>query len=70
MRRSPFASQTTTRSRTTSPSTPRRVAIEIATGDIINQGETAEIAVPAQEAGEYFFVCDLHTDMNGTIVVE
>lgn len=43
---------------------------EIVTGDIINGGETAEIAVPAQEAGEYFFVCDLHPEMNGTIVVE
>jgi len=43
---------------------------EIVTGDIIDGGATAEIAVPAQEAGEYFFVCDLHPEMNGTIVVE
>lgn len=43
---------------------------EIVTGDVINQGETAEIEVPAQDAGEYFFVCDLHPEMNGTIVVE
>ena len=58
-------------------SVPHNVAVdtqeggdEIVTGDIINGGETDEIAVPAQQAGEYFFVCDLHTNMNGTIVVE
>lgn len=43
---------------------------EIVTGDIISQGQTAEIQVPALDPGEYFFVCDLHPDMNGTIVVD
>ena len=43
---------------------------EIANSDPINQGETLEVEVPAQDAGEYFFVCDIHPDMNGTIVVE
>ena len=44
---------------------------EIAIGDVIGEGETDEIEVPALEPGEYFFVCDVHaTEMTGTIVVE
>jgi plastocyanin len=42
----------------------------IVEGEIIDGGETVEVSVPAQDAGEYFFVCDLHTTMNGTLVVE
>jgi plastocyanin len=42
----------------------------IAQGDIIGEGETDEIEIGALEPGEYYFVCDLHTGMNGTIVVE
>ena len=41
----------------------------IVQGDIINQGETVTIEVPAQEAGEYYFHCDVHPDMSGTVVV-
>jgi plastocyanin len=44
---------------------------EIATGEIINEGQTDEVEIPALEPGTYFFVCDLHpTEMRGTIVVE
>jgi plastocyanin len=41
----------------------------IVQGDIINQGETVTIEVPAQEAGEYYFHCDVHPDMSGTVDV-
>ena len=42
----------------------------IATGEIVGEGVTTEVQVPALEAGEYFFVCDVHTNMNGSVVVE
>jgi plastocyanin len=42
----------------------------IVQGDIINEGETDEVEIGALEPGEYYFVCDLHPEMNGTIVVE
>lgn len=44
---------------------------EIAIGEIINEGQTDEIEVPALDAGEYFFVCDLHAaEMRGVLRVE
>ena len=43
---------------------------EIVTGGTINGGETVEVEVPALDAGEYYFLCDIHPDMNGTVVVE
>lgn len=62
---------------TNNDSAPHNVSVyteeggeQIATSDPINQGETLEVEVPAQDAGEYFFMCDIHPDMNGTIVVE
>jgi len=39
-------------------------------GGIIGEGETTELAVEALEPGTYYFQCDIHPDMNGTIVVE
>ena len=41
----------------------------IVQGDTINGGETVDVEVPAQDAGDYFFKCDIHPDMNGTLVV-
>jgi plastocyanin len=43
---------------------------EIVLGTVINEGETTEVEVPALDAGEYFFVCDVHPDMTGSVVVE
>ena len=42
----------------------------IVKGDVIEAGQTVEVEVPALDAGEYFFVCDIHTNMNGAVVVE
>ncbi len=42
----------------------------IARGPIIGEGEVDEVEIVALEPGEYYFVCDLHTEMNGIIVVE
>lgn len=41
----------------------------IVEGTVINQGETVEVEVPALDAGEYYFQCDVHPDMNGMVVV-
>jgi plastocyanin len=32
-------------------------------------GKSSEISVPALEAGTYYFQCDVHTNMNGSVVV-
>jgi plastocyanin len=42
----------------------------IVQGEIINQGESETIDVSALDAGTYYFMCDLHPDMNGQLVVE
>jgi len=44
---------------------------EIVTGEVITGPDaTTTINVPALEPGTYYFVCDIHPEMNGTIVVE
>ena len=62
---------------TNNDSAPHNVAIyteeggeEIVVGDVIDGGATTEVQVDALEAGEYFFVCDIHPDMTGSVVVE
>jgi plastocyanin len=59
-------------------SQPHNVAVdteeggdEVVTGDVITGPDaTTTITVPALDPGEYYFVCDVHPDMNGIIVVE
>lgn len=42
---------------------------EVFLGDVIGEGEIT-YAVPALAAGTYFFRCDVHPAMTGTLVVE
>jgi plastocyanin len=39
------------------------------TGDIVTGPATAEYQVPALPAGEYYFHCDVHPNMSGSVVV-
>jgi plastocyanin len=44
---------------------------EIVIGEIITGPDvTTQVAVPALEPGTYYFRCDVHPEMEGTIVVE
>ncbi len=43
---------------------------DLFTGEVIGGGVTTAYAIPALEKGEYYFQCDLHPGMNGTVVVE
>jgi len=42
----------------------------IATGEIINEGQSDEVNLGELAPGTYYFVCDLHPEMNGTLTVE
>ena len=39
-------------------------------GEVIPGGQNTTYAVPALEKGEFYFQCDLHPGMNGTVTVE
>ena len=36
-------------------------------GDVINGPDEITYEIPALEPGEYYFQCDIHPDMNGTV---
>lgn len=63
---------------TNNDTVPHNVAIysekggeEIVKGEVIDAGATTEVQVDALDAGEYYFVCDIHPDdMSGRVVVE
>ena len=43
---------------------------KIVAGEIITgPNKTSEISVPALDAGTYYFQCDVHVNMNGSLVV-
>jgi plastocyanin len=45
-------------------------ADQVMSGDIIStQGESLDYSVDALEAGEYYFDCSVHAQMNGTLYV-
>ena len=62
---------------TNAESQPHNVAIYseeggevIAAGEVITGPDvTTQLAVPALEPGTYYFQCDVHPDMNGSLVV-
>ena len=41
----------------------------LVTGVTAEAGQTVTIDVSALDAGEYYFQCDIHPDMNGSVVV-
>lgn len=63
---------------TNEESQPHNVAIyteeggeEIVIGEIITGPDvTTQVVVPALDAGTYYFRCDVHPEMEGTIVIE
>ena len=64
-------SSTTTRRRTTSASTPRRVAICWARSARPPRPARPSRSTWARSSrATYYFQCDIHPDMNGTVVVE
>ena len=49
--------------------TDSNASTPVAIGQIVTSGKT-DVVVPALAAGTYFFRCDVHHDMTGTIVAK
>ena len=43
---------------------------ELFFGELVTGPVTVEYAIPPLPAGEYYFVCIVHPNMNGTVVVK
>lgn len=43
---------------------------ELFVGDVIPGGQSVTYSIPALDKGEFYFQCDVHPGMNGTVVVE
>lgn len=43
---------------------------ELFKGEIINGGQETTYTIPPLKKGEYYFHCDVHPSMNGTVIVE
>lgn len=43
---------------------------DVFVGEVIPGGQTTTYSVPAMEAGELYFQCDVHPGMNGTVTVK
>jgi plastocyanin len=62
---------------TNDDSVPHNVAVyqdsskanEYARGEILNQGQSADTDVEALDAGQYYFDCQVHPDMSGTLYI-
>ena len=70
------AGETFTITFTNNDTAPHNIAIyteeggeEIAKGAVIDGGATTEVQVGALDVGEYYFVCDIHPEMSGSLVV-
>jgi plastocyanin len=44
-------------------------ANEFSRGEIISQGQSADVEVDALDAGEYYFDCQVHPEMSGALYV-
>jgi plastocyanin len=49
--------------------TDSSLTTQLFSGELITGPATADYFIPALEAGEYYFLCLVHPNMNGTVTV-
>ena len=49
--------------------TDSSLSTQLFNGELITGPATIEYAIPALEAGEYYFLCLVHPTMNGSVLV-